>query len=116
SEGTGMLAADGWIEMWDFGETSAESEWREVLASDRRVVVMQGNLLVEPSVSMGHAFEQSFRPSEALAAQLDRQSNHRLVAHLRVADGEGSRGLAASVQISTMGCASAYCYCQIDLF
>ena len=72
---TAMLAADAWIELWNFGETTPEERWRETLSSDLRVVVMQGNLLIAPGHTMGdpdhimvrpylgRMFEASFKPT-----------------------------------------------------
>ncbi|KAL1511073.1 hypothetical protein AB1Y20_005896 [Prymnesium parvum] len=92
SSQTALLAADAWLELWDSGPTTPEREWRRVLASSARAVVVVGNLLLAPSHRRAAAFESAFTPTEALAALLQRERARRRVAHLRVGDvGESAR-------------------------
>ena len=58
SAGTGILAVDAWVELWNFGETMNEAQWRNALIGDARAVVMQGNLVVQGTehARLGRAF------------------------------------------------------------
>lgn len=98
--GTGVLAVDAWVELWNFGESSTEALWRSTLSGDARTVVMQGNLVVDgiASAQLGNAFDARFTPTEAFLSLIREAPSvsPRIVAHLRVADDDSlARGLFA---------------------
>ena len=90
SASTPMLSVDAWLELWNFGPSSTLADAQEVLKSGARVVVLQGNMLVEPRTRLGRAFDTSFKPTAALREMLAGLQTHQIAAHLRVAGSDAS--------------------------